>query len=296
MNLHSKKDIHNISYDILKTSKTLGVFPTSVDRIVEHSELAVAGGIDLKSLEKKYKSSVFSEILKSGLSKIRGFLDRKEKVIYLDLEQKVGRQNFVKLHEAGHNVLPWQSKTLEFLDDDETLDPDTQEEFEMEANYFASITLFQGELFDHEVKKYELGMPSIIQLANRFGASVHATFRWYVENSKFKCALLVLENLSKNGQFPNGDFRNAFHSDSFLTTFGSLEWPENFGFKWAFIRDHLFLKKKWKVNGIISLQTLNGTVEFTYHYFDNTYNAFVFIFPKGENKTTLTKIIIKETN
>ncbi|MEZ0007153.1 Zn-dependent peptidase ImmA (M78 family) [Flavobacterium sp. 28YEA47A] len=292
MILHSKKDIDNISYDILKSSKSLDVFPTPVEKIVQHSELYIAGGIDLKSLEKKYKSSYFSDALKSGLSKIRGFLDRREKVIYLDMDQISSRKNFVTLHETGHNVLPWQSKTLEFLDDDETLDPDTQEEFEQEANYFASVTLFQNDRFENHVKKFELGMPSVIQLSNHFGASVHATFRRYVEESKFRCALLILKNLSEKGKVANGDFRNAFHSESFLNNFGSIEWPENFGYKWEFIKDHLFLKKKWKTNGLINLKTLNGNVDFTYHYFDNTYNAFVLIFPKGENKSTKTKIVL----
>ena len=292
MILHSKNDIDNISYDILKSSKSLDIFPTPIEKIVQHSELYIAGGIDLKSLEKKYKSSHFSEALKAGLSKIRGFLDRREKVIYLDMDQIVSRQNFVTLHETGHNVLPWQNKTLEFLDDDETLDPDTQEEFEMEANYFASVTLFQNDRFDSQAKKFELGMPSIVQLSSHFGASVHATFRRYVEKTKYRCALLILKNLSEKGQVPNGDFRNCFHSETFLTTFGSLEWPENFGYKWEFIRDHLFLKKKWKVNGSINLKTLNGNVDFTYHYFGNSYNSFVLIFPKGENKATKTKIII----
>jgi len=292
MIIHSKRDIENISQEILKTSKSLDVFPTPVDRIVNHTELFIAGGIDLKSLEKKYKSFFFSDALKSGLSKIRGFLDRREKVIYLDMDQLPSRQNFVTLHETGHDVLPWQNKAFEFLDDDETLDPNTQEEFEIEANYFASVTLFQNDRFGNEAKKYELGLPSVMQLSKHFGASVHATFRWYVENSKFRCSLLVLKNLSPKGQVANADFRNAFHSSSFLKTYGSLEWPENFEYKWIFVRDHLFLKRKYKVNGKISLKTLNGDVEFTYHYFDNTYNAFVLIFPKGENKVTHTKIIL----
>ena len=63
MDLSSKKDIENISFDILKSSKSLDVFPTPIDKILQYSELIVAEGIDLKSLEKKYKTFFFSEIL-----------------------------------------------------------------------------------------------------------------------------------------------------------------------------------------------------------------------------------------
>lgn len=292
MDLQTKKDIENISYDILKTSKSLDVFPTPVDRIVQHSNLVIAEGIDLKTLEKKYKSFFFSEALRTGLSKIRGFLDRSEKIIYLDLEQGINRQSFVKLHETGHDVLPWQKATLEFLDDDQTLDQDTQEQFEAEANYFASITLFQNDRFIEEAKKYELGLPAVGQISKHFGASIHATFRRYVEHSNSRCALIVLENLSARGQFVDSCLKDSFYSKAFLKEFGSIDWPQKFGFKWAFMKDHCF-GKKWKIDGVITLDTKNGNVSFNYHFFYNTYNAFVMFFPIGEAKKTKTKIILR---
>lgn len=290
--LQSRRDIENISYDILKASKSLDVFPTPIDNIIQYTDLVVADGIDLKSLEKKYRSFIFSEALKTGLSKVRGFLDRSEKLIYLDLEQKESRQSFVKLHETGHNVLPWQKEILQFLDDDETLDSDTKEEFEAEANYFASITLFQNDRFTHEVKKYELGIPSALQISKHFGASGHATLRRYVETHKKRCALLVLESLSKRGQVVNGNYRNAFYSPSFIIDFGVISWPEKFGYTWAFMQDHCF-NKKMNLNGTISIDTKSGKEYFHYHFFNNSFNVFVLIFPRGENKKTKTKIIIK---
>lgn len=291
--LQSRKDIENISHEILKASKSLDVFPTPIDNIVQYSELIIAEGIDLKSLEKKYKSFVFSDVLKSGLSKVRGFLDRSEKLIYLDMDQKVSRQSFVKLHETGHNVLPWQKETLQFLDDDESLNLDVKEEFEAEANYFASITLFQNDRFINEVKKYELGIPSALQVSKHFGASGHATLRRYVETSKKRCALLVLESLNKKGQVVNGDFRNAFYSRSFMEEFGIINWPEKFGYKWSFMQDHCF-NKKMNLDGKIHLNTENGSNGFKYHFFNNTFNGFVLIFPKGERKKTRSKIIVKQ--
>lgn len=293
MDLSSKKDIENISFDILKSSKSLDVFPTPIDKILQYSELIVAEGIDLKSLEKKYKTFFFSEIFKTGVSKIRGFLDRSEKLIYLDLEQNINRQSFVKLHETGHHVLPWQKATLEFIDDDDTLNLDVIEQFEAEANYFASLTLFQNDRFLNEVKKYELGLPAVMQISKHFGASGHATFRRYVECSPKRCALLVLENLSPKGQVVKADKRNEFYSDAFLKEFGHINWPNSFGYKWEFMQDHCF-KRKFKTNGTICLPLKNENRDFSYHFFDNSYNAFVMIFPKGENKATRNRIIIND--
>lgn len=292
MTLHSKKDIENISFDMLKSSKALDVFPTPIDKIINYSDLILETGIDLAELEKKHKGFDFNEAFKSGWSKIRGFLDRREKIIYIDTTQNVNRQGFVKLHEVGHSVLPWQNATMQFLDDDETLNLDIIEEFEAEANYFASITLFQNDRFDNEVKKYELGLPSVIQLSKYFGASNHATFRRYVESSKKRCALLILENLSPKGSVVSGDFRNAFYSKSFIEEFGSISWPEKFGYKWEFMKDHSF-KRKHKLDGAITLPLENLSQNFNYHYFNNSYNAFVIFFPKGENKATRTKIILQ---
>jgi Zn-dependent peptidase ImmA (M78 family) len=292
--LQSKKDIEKISIDILKASKSYGVFPTPIDNIMNYSELIVTGGIDIKSLEKKYKSFFFTDAIRTGLTKIRGFLDRREKIIYLDTTQNISRQGFVKLHEAGHNVLFWQKEILEFLDDDDTLDPATKEEFEAEANYFASVTLFQHDIFLDEIKKYELGIPATLQLSKYFGASTHATLRRYVEQSPKRCALLVLQNVSSRDQQPSAHFRNAFHSQKFAKEFGEITWPEQFGFTWDFIQDYYF-NKRVKTNGEISLDTPSGRKTFNYHFFNNTFNGFVFFFPKGENKKTRTKIILKET-
>ena len=292
MTLHSKKDIENISFEILKSSKSLDVFPTPIDKIINYSDLIIETGIDLATLEKKHKSFNFNDAFKSGWEKVRGFLDRREKIIYIDSTQNENRQGFVKLHEVGHSVLPWQNATMQFIDDDDTLDLDIIEEFEAEANYFASITLFQNERFDNEVKKYELGLPTVFQLSKYFGASNHATFRRYVESSKKRCALLILERLSPNGNQVNGHFRNAFYSNSFLEDFGPVNWPDKFGYKWEFMKDHAY-KRKHKLDGFITLPLESISQSFNYHYFNNSYNVFVMFFPKGENKATKTKIILK---
>jgi hypothetical protein len=292
LNSHTKKDIEKISMDILKSSRSLDVFPTPIDQIVKYSDLIVAGGIDVKSIQNRFKDFFLPEALISGLSKIRGFLDRSEKLIYLDLTQNNGRQGFVKLHETGHNVLPWQKLILQFVDDDNTLDATTKDEFEAETNYFASATLFQNDRFNRESKKYELGIPGALQLAKHFGASGHAALRRYVEINDARCMLFVIEGLSPKGIILNGKLRNTFYSSAFLNEFGKITLPNNFDFKWSFMQDYCF-GKRMKLDGSIDLIVNGEMIEFCYHFFNNSFNVFVLIFPKGENKKTKTKIIIR---
>ena len=189
----------------------------------------------------------------------------------------------------GHEVLPWQHSIYEALEeDDNTLNIETREEFEMEANLFASTTLFQCDRFYSEMDKLGLSINSSMQLAKQFGASVHAALRKYVESSKNRCALLVLENPTKIGAF----LRNTFQSNSFTKNFGELVIPTVLDYSsWPFIQDYCH-KRKYRDDGIITLLTKNGNTTFTYHFFNNSYNAFVFLFPIGEKKSSRTKIIV----
>ena len=284
----SKNDIEKISYEILKGSKCFDIFPTPVDRILEYTALAVHSGIDLSKIQPSYLSRA-TDALKRALNKVRGALDRKEKIIYLDSSIKASKKNFVKLHEVGHEVLPWQHSIYEALEeDDNTLNIETREEFEMEANLFASTTLFQCDRFYSEMDKLGLSINSSMQLAKQFGASVHAALRKYVESSKNRCALLVLENPTQIGAF----LRNTFQSNSFTKTFGELVIPTVLDYSsWSFIQDYCH-KRKYRDDGIITLLTKNGNTTFTYHFFNNSYNAFVFLFPIGEKKSSRTKIIV----
>jgi Zn-dependent peptidase ImmA (M78 family) len=292
--LPSKSDIEKISLDLLKQSKSLDVFPTPVDSIVKYANLHFESGIDLSVLDQSFISKLSDKVSQKYLEAIglvRGFIDRREKIIYLDLSQQVTRQNFVKLHEVGHDALYWQKDILDHLDNDATLNPYTKEEFEAEANYFASSTIFQQDRFENEMKKLELGIKAPMHLAKYFGASNHASLRKYVECSKKRCGLIVLEKISQKGDFPQCSKKDFFQSLSFNESFGTIELPEKFGYTWQFAQDY-YNCKRYHENGMICLITENGEVEFQYHFFNNTFNAFVFLFPKGEINKTRTKIVI----
>jgi hypothetical protein len=293
--LPSLKDIDQISLDILKGSKSWGILPTPVDRIVDFSELIVNKTVDISSVHEGYLKRAPAALFKA-LAKVRGLFDRTKQTIYLDLSQLPTRQNFVKLHETGHGVLPWQKKIHEILeDDDDSLGTHTTEEFEMEANYFASVTLFQHDRFNDEIKKLNLGIDSAMHLAKLFGASIHATLRNYVENSSKRCALLVLEKSSVSGEknaFPRKNFIVSFR---FSKTFGNIVFPEVFNLNWEFAKD-FYYRKRGIISGEVSLITENGDEIFKYQFFNNTYNGFVLLYPDGQKQSSKTKIIITDKN
>lgn len=292
---HTKKDIEKVSIEILKGSKSLDVFPTPIDKIVAYSELIICNDIDVSQIHEDYLSKA-TDALKGALSKVRGLLDRREKTIYLDLSQQKNKKGFVKLHEVGHHVLPWQRNIHDYLDDDDdSLAEHANENFESEANYFASATLFQQDRFITELNKYKLEIESPMQLAKVFGASVHASLRRYVECSKNRCALIVLENITGKGQTPKCFLRDKFQSEKFTKTFGDIKIPDELGYTWEFVKDY-YHGRKFKKDGAITLSTANGEADFVYHFFFNGYNAFVFLFPIGEKKSSRTKIILTDNS
>lgn len=281
-----KKDIENIVLDALSKTGSLGVYPTPVDKILRYSELRVDTKVDLARIPKNFFAK--SELLiRSGLAKVRGVLDRREKIIYLDLNQLEQKQRFVKLHEAGHELLTWQNKLHDFLDDDETLDPDIKELFEAEANFFASASLFQLSIFGDKMREYPLEISSAIQLAKTFGSSIHASLRRYVETNKKKCALLVLNKGENVFSLPT--LRNYFQSESFTNSIGELDWKDQLTYDSPFVQDYLSNRRFYQSSFDKIIE--GKPTQFNYHYFFNKYNIFIFLFPKGEvNKSRTTFI------
>lgn len=299
----TKKDIEKISYNILKESKSLGIFPTPVDKIISYSNFAIDNKTDLKNIEDSFFDTLKAKLFdptKSGLlkalSKIKGIFYRDEKIIYIDsnLDKNLGKKNFVKLHEIGHGVLSWQDEIKLALDNDETLNDEYDEQFEVEANYFASITLFQHDRFFEECEKLHLGLSAVMALSKKFGSSIHSAFRNYVLQSRNRCALLVLNHhINEVGFINTLTTRDLFYSNSFIKEFGELELPNEFCKNWEFVQDFK-MKKKFHENGSMTLITKEGEqLNTRYHFFNNTYNSFVFIFPIGEKNNAKTRVIMQ---
>src|SRR5688572_21740028 len=94
--ISSTREIDKVVYDLMKQSRSFDQFPTPVKQLVRYSELQVDGNADLHTIPNHYISKKI-DVLKTGLSKIFGALDRRKKVIYLNPQMVDGKKNFVQL-------------------------------------------------------------------------------------------------------------------------------------------------------------------------------------------------------
>lgn len=184
----------------LDRASAWGVFPTPISDILEAAKLRVAptSAFDPRRLlayvaDKAERSAA---VLKSAIAKVLGIYDAGESVIHIDNTVHPSKQNFLKLHEAGHHELPTHRKLFRFFQDcDKHLDPDVADAFEREANNFARYVLFQGNTFRDAAADHAFGLKTVLKIAPEFGASIYASCREYVRAHHRACAVYVLEKI-----------------------------------------------------------------------------------------------------
>jgi hypothetical protein len=280
-NFESKDEIDKIASNLLKASKALGKFPTPIDDIIQCANLKVDQKVDLSKVDSKFWTDKLS-LLKRALHKVLGVAIPRKRIIYLDFSLLPGRQHFIKLHETGHHVLPWQASLYEASEDDNvTIDISVKDLYEKEANYFASSMLFQQSRFSEEAKSLPLSISSAIALGQQFGSSHHAAIRRYVEYSHKRCSLLVLD-LPKNQDNYACKIRNHFVSEPFKQSFGDKVWSGACGIEYEFVRDFVSRKSNHADGILMPFEGSFYPQTFKYHYFTNSYNIFVLILPIGE--------------
>lgn len=288
--LDAADEIDKLARNILVGSKALGKFPTPVDDIIAYTELSLATGVDL-SREDPGFAAVAAGFFGRISRKVLGMIDLRQKVIYLDESQKTSRKNFVKLHEVGHGVIPWQRDLLGCQDDETTIVPEVEEIYEREASFFASSSLFQLDRFDEEAAKLPLSIASARVLAQKFGGSVQASLRRYAERSPKRCALLVFHKPEPAGPF-RSKVRNYFESSSFRNEFGGLDWPGECGMEFEFIKDMQRNRRDHQTGQICTTTRSLQAVTLNYDFFNNTYNVFVLLYPPGEKINSRTRIVV----
>ncbi len=210
---------------LLRRAGVRGRFPTPVDDIVAAAGLTEPEQSMFSDFIVNQAPEHLRRAIRLLTGPVSGLLDRRAKEIHLSPTVSTqGHAAFVKLHEATHQILPWQ-QDLAYADDAGTLSPAAKVLQEQEANVGASNLLFQHEAFKDASRQFKTGMSTVVALAETVGASIHATFRRYVATHDGTAAGVALE-LSPCSRDPLGYRRHEMvRYTMWEQEFGRTFWP-----------------------------------------------------------------------
>lgn len=232
--LDEREEVARYAQRALREAAAIGVFPTPVDQILEAAKIEVQPiAIDEGHLAwLRQRAEAAGQALKSALSKLWGVFDPAARTAYIDPETPQAKMPFLKLHEGGHAVLPWQSVFGHFEDCRKTLAPEVKDAFERQANVFASDALFQIDGLACDARDLPFGMAAILKLSRRYGASIYATARRYAATHERCCAAVILDPFEIHNDFGLiARVRRVSVSPSFAQRFANFAWPEWIGAK-----------------------------------------------------------------
>lgn len=277
---------------MLRESDTLGVFPTSVKQVLLTANVEEVYGpiLDASFLDTMREKA--RGVLKSAVDKVLGLLDSVARLIFVDRTILKVRQDFIRLHEAGHAYMPWQDQTYTIIEEcKKTVSPDIADQFDVEANVFASEVLFQRDAFINEASDYEFGISVPKELSNKYGASIYASIRQYVSKNYHCCIVLVLNNPEPiTGEGFRSSVRRIISSTKFDQSFNSVKWPSYFTPNDILGKFIPVSKRRMSGPFNYSLIDDNGdNHEFIGEVFTNTYQIFILL---HHNKSLTTSRII----
>jgi len=267
----------------LRESGSLGVFPTPVEQIMANAKVAV---VENEVLNPSFIFKMRSEVkkiggtLKKALSKVLGLFQASTGFVFLDRTIIEVKKRFVLLHETGHGFMPWQRPMYALVEDcEKSLDPESAELFDREANVFAAEVLFQLDSFRDMAKDHEFSIYTPIQLAKTFNASLYASIRQYVSKNSRACAVLVLNmpELVENVGF-HSTLRRVVVSPTFIEIFGNFAWKNCYTPDDEIGAIIPIGKSRSSGKSYLTLQDRNGyRHECIAEVFTNTYQVFVLI-------------------
>tara|TARA_A100000171_G_scaffold52439_2_gene70783 strand:- start:291 stop:1190 length:900 start_codon:yes stop_codon:yes gene_type:complete len=275
--------IRDIAMRAIQDADAFGVFPTPVDEIIEAAKHSVVANQDIDDHFLAKRSKRTGGVLKKALSKVLGVLDVAARTMHLDKTVHAAKLPFLKLHELGHGILPWQRDIYALTADcKQTLDPDINDLFERETNAFASEVLFQVDTFTNEAADYKFSINTPITLSKTYGASVYATVRRYVRTNARSCVVLVLNPpVFVEGHGFKATLRRVVASPTFESQFIGLQWPKVYTPDDALGKIVPFDRRMSRPQSI-ELVDANGTRhECVAEAFNSTHQIFILICPQA---------------
>lgn len=223
----------------LRQAGALGTLPTPIDEIMRVAQV--------RELEEDVLSPSFIDkmvakaeraghVIRRAVAKVVGLFHAIDGLIFIDRTVMAVRQRFVRLHESAHGFLPWQRPMYALVQDSEdSLDVETADLFDREANTFASEVLFQLDKFRDMAEEYDegkgrhLGIFTPVDLSKRFNASIYASVRQYVRKHRRTCAVVILNKPELGAELGfRATLRRVEASNTFNTLFAGRVWPESY--------------------------------------------------------------------
>lgn len=177
----------------------------------------------------------FKDHVKYKIDKrIKAFLWPQERIIGVYQKLTKPQIAFSIFHEIGHFVLPGHvthpnliKADGKIVDDSKRLnssDPLLKTDIalvEIEANQFAADCLFQVDRFDRFVHPQELNWLNIRLAASRYGASIEAAARRWIERSEKPCAMIVFSPQDRTNLASLLEIKYTITSKSFALAYFS---------------------------------------------------------------------------
>lgn len=275
----------------LKKADAFGCFPTPVEAIMEAAQVQEIEDEVLNEGFLKRMRRQAGKALRSGLKKVIGLYDAVSQLVIVDRTIHFAKQVFVRLHEVGHSVMPWQRDLYHIVEtSDQCIQPDTAELFDREANVFAKEVLFQNDGFALDAANRDFELDTAVELSQKYGASIHSSIWEFAASNPRACVVIVTSKpVFAEGIGFRARRQQVIPSQSFAEQFGQLRWPR------VFTPDDSIgaLLPVGPCEGSdkikISLQDDNGDeFECIAESFSNTYNVFVLIYPIRALTKTVT--------
>jgi len=214
----------------LEAADAIGRFPTPVADIMEAAQVTeVVDDVLNEGFIARMRKKA-GKALKSALSKVLGLFDARDRLVFIDRSLHEVKQTFIRLHETGHGFMTWQRDLYAVVEEcEQYLDPDLADQFDREANVFASEVLFQLDAFTEVAESHPFGILTPVKLSKNYGASIYAAVRKYVTRNHRACAVLVLNPPeAAQGDGFRAHLRRFVVSPRFAETFGNIAWPQYF--------------------------------------------------------------------